>query len=157
MTGYEAEVYNVFEHSFLPCDGCNNCEAAGKCRHRDLDSFFDSFKSADVIIFSSPVYNCSFPAPLKALVDRFQVFYTTFYASGKKQPIEKRRKALLFAASGNDGEYSVGIMENQLVTSFSILNIEYAGSVLCPHTDTAPDLNKAKEEIKKRLTDALII
>ena len=75
-----------------------------------MDDFFEKFENADLIIFSSPVYNGTFPAPLKALVDRFQCYYTTFYANGKVQPIKKRRKAILIAAAGRDGKKSVEFM-----------------------------------------------
>lgn len=151
----ECEIINfdTFSESFAPCDGCNFCEANFCCRHRDLDSFFGEFESADLIIFASPVYNGSFSAPLKALVDRFQVYYTSFYAKGKLQPIEKRRKALFFAASGRGGSEAFNYMKTQLASAFSILNIELAGSVLCPFTDTEPQLCEAKEEIRKILSE----
>ena len=151
----ECEIINfdVFSESFAPCDGCNFCETAFCCRHRDLNSFFGEFENADLIIFASPVYNGSFSAPLKALVDRFQVYYTSFYAKGKLQPIEKRRKALLFAASGRDGSEAFDYMKKQLASAFSILNTELSGSVLCPFTDTGPQFCEAKEKIRKILSE----
>lgn len=147
------QVFDTFAESFSPCDGCNYCEKSGKCKNRDLDSFFKSFEESDLIIFSSPVYNGTFSAPVKALIDRFQVYYTGFYANGKVQQIKKRRKALLISASGRDGVKSLDFMKWQLSCAFSILNVEFMGSVLCSHTDTQPQFSLACEELKRSLAD----
>ena len=64
--------FELFKEQLKFCDGCNYCEANEKCRHRDLDSFFESFEKTDLIVFASPLYNGTFSAPLKALLDRFQ-------------------------------------------------------------------------------------
>ena len=145
------DVFDTFKESFLPCDGCNYCEKHGKCVHRDLDSFFGMFEGADLIIFASPVYNGTFPAPLKALIDRFQCYYTAFYGNGKVQPIKKRRKAIFIAASGRDGEKSIDFMKWQLGCAFSILNIELIETILCSYTDTAPGYDKALEDLNRSL------
>ena len=145
--------FNTFCESFAPCDGCNFCESNFCCRHRDLDKFFADFESADFIIFASPVYNGSFSAPMKALLDRFQVYYSSFYAKGKIQPIAKKRRALFIAAAGRSGETALDYMQSQLSCAFSILNIELAGSVLCPFTDSEPLFDEAKDEIRKIITE----
>ena len=149
----EIEVFDIFKEKFLPCDGCNFCEKSGKCKNRDLDIFFKSFEEADLIIFASPVYNGTFSAPVKALIDRFQVYYTGFYANGKSQQIKKRRDAIFITASGRDGIKSLEFMKWQLSCAFSILNVEFKGSVLCSHTDTQPRFDKAVEDLKRSLTD----
>ena len=147
------QVFDAFSEQFLPCDGCNYCEKNGKCKSRDLDSFFKSFEEADLIIFASPVYNGTFSAPVKALLDRFQVYYTSFYANGKRQKIEKRRRALLISAAGRDGLKSFDFMKWQLSCAFSILNVEFMGSILCSHTDTEPELERALTELQRSLAD----
>lgn len=149
----EIEVFDAYSQKPLPCDGCNYCEKNGKCKSRDLDSFFKSFEEAGLIIFASPVYNGTFSAPVKALIDRFQVYYTLFYANGKTQQIKKRRKAILISASGRDGVKSFEFMKWQLSCAFSILNIDFIGSVLCSHTDTEPKYEKALAELKRSLAD----
>ena len=151
----DISVFDVFSESFAFCNGCNYCEAAGKCVHRDLDSFFEDFENADFVIFSSPVYNGSFSAPLKALIDRFQVYYTGFYKNGKLQQIKKFRKAVLVVAAGRKGEEALQIMEKDLSCALTILNMKLEGSVLCPYTDTNPDYEKASEELKKVLKRSL--
>ena len=147
------QIFDTFSEKIFPCDGCNYCEKVGKCKNRDMDAFFESFEEADLIVFASPVYNGTFSAPMKALIDRFQVYYTLFYANAKTQQIKKRRKAIFIAASGRDGVKSFEFMKWQLACAFSILNIEFAGAVLCSCTDTEPEYEKALAELKRSLTD----
>lgn len=145
-------VFDTFNEAFSPCNGCNYCEKNGSCVHRDLDGFFEEFENADLIIFASPVFNGTFPAPLKGLIDRFQTYYTRFYARGKVQPVKKRREAVFIASAGRDGKKSFDFMKWQLSCAFSILNIELTQAVLCSFTDTEPRFNEALEELKRSFT-----
>ncbi len=144
-------VYEAYKNKFEFCDGCNFCEANEKCKFSDLDGFFERFENADLIVFASPIYNGSFSSPLKALIDRFQFYYTYFYKHNKTQKITKRRMGVLLTSSGRVGEKWLSIMEEQLKFAFSILNIEFIGSALCNFTDTTPGIEKAEKEIKNIL------
>ena len=155
INNIDVDIFDACSENFAFCNGCNYCEANGKCVHRDLDEFFNVFETADIILFSSPVYNGSFSAPVKALIDRFQVYYTTFYKNGKMQPIKKRRKGILLVAAGRNGENAAADMEKNLKCAFTILNMELAGSVLCSHTDVEPDYEKALNELKMILKRSL--
>ena len=152
----EISVFDVFSEKFEFCNGCNYCEDKGKCVHRDLDEFFKEFENADFILFSSPVYNGGFSAPVKALIDRFQVYYTSFYRNSKVQPIKKHRKAGILAASGRNGEEALQIMKKDLTCAFTILNMELQWSVLCSYTDTNPRYESALEELKMMLKRSLV-
>ncbi len=148
-------VFDTYSQKFNFCTGCNYCEENGKCVHRDLDAFYEDFENADVVIFASPVYNGGFSASIKALIDRFQVYYTSFYKNGKVQPVKKHRKCILVTASGRKGEEALREMEKNLRCAFTILNAELTGSVLCAYTDTAPRYEKALEELKILLRRSL--
>lgn len=149
----EINVFDTFKETFSPCDGCGFCEKNNRCIKTDLDDFFEKFENADLVIFASPVYNGTFPAPMKALLDRFQVYYTRFYSNGKIQPIKKHRRAIFVAASGRDGKNAFEYMKSQLKSAFSILNTELVGAVLCAYTDTHSTYNEALEELKRSLKD----
>lgn len=148
-------VFDPFSRRFEFCNGCNYCEENGRCIHRDLDDFLRSFESADVVVFASPVYNGSYSAPVKALIDRFQVYYTAFYKKGKVQPIKKRRKCILLSAAGRKGEAGFEAMKRDLKCALTVLNGELTGSVLCAYTDTAPNYGEALEELKLILKRSL--
>lgn len=155
ITEKEVVVFDTFSEHFAFCNGCNYCEDNGRCIHRDLDNFFQNFENADVIVFASPIYNGGFSAPMKALIDRFQVYYTAFYKNGKAQPIKKPRKCILLTAAGRKGEDALENMEKNLKCVFTILNAELVGSVLCAGTDTMPEYENALKELKKILKRSL--
>lgn len=144
-------VFDAYNKNPLPCTGCNFCEIKGKCVNRDLDEFFEYFENADIVVFASPVYNGTFTSPVKALIDRFQVYYTGFYANGRVQQIKKHRRAYLVVAAGRDGEKAFQYMQSQLSCACSILNIELVQSFLCPFTDTEPLYNEALSDITRSL------
>ncbi len=149
----EVIFFDCYKERFEPCDGCNYCEKNGKCKNSDLDSFCYDFESADIIFFLSPVYNGTFSAPLKSLIDRFQVYYTGFYESGKSQKIKKKRNAYFIAASGRDGNTAFEYMKAQLKCAFTILNIDLKDAFLCNFTDTQSSFSQTVGEIKRSLTD----
>ena len=64
--------YDTYKMSPAPCTDCKFCEYHNGCSNKDLDIFFEDFEDADYIVFFSPVYNNFFPAPLKAIIDRFR-------------------------------------------------------------------------------------
>lgn len=148
-------VFDTYKESFAFCNGCNYCENTGKCVNRDLDDFFGQFENADLVIFASPVYNGGYSAPMKALIDRFQVYYTSFYKNGKVQPIKKHRKGILLVASGRGGVEATADMEKNLRCAFTILNMSLEGTVLCANTDTVPDYENALNIFKSVLKRSL--
>ncbi|NLA77310.1 MAG: NAD(P)H-dependent oxidoreductase, partial [Clostridiales bacterium] len=105
------------------------------CAYDDLDEFFKDFEDAELIVIATPVYNTSFPAPLKALFDRFQRYYSAYFALGRVQPVKSRRNAVLLASAGHDGKYALEVMTRQCKSSFSVMNTSLVGSVLAPDTD----------------------
>ncbi len=153
LSNDDVKIFDTYKEAVLPCNGCNYCEKNGVCVNHELDEFYKDFETADLIIFASPVYNGTFPGPMKSLIDRFQVYYTGFYAAGKIQQIKKQRKAVFIAAAGRDGEKSFEFMKWQLSCACTILNLKLSKSVLCSYTDTEPKYSEALEELKRSLTD----
>ena len=66
---------SAYEKRVEPCIGCDFCKKNLKCIFSDMDDIYEFLKESDVIIFAFPIYNFSFPAPLKAIFDRFQIYY----------------------------------------------------------------------------------
>lgn len=155
ISDVQTTVFDACSENFSFCNGCNYCESNGRCIHGDLNEFYEDFENADVIVFASPVYNGGFSAPIKALIDRFQVYYTSFYKNNKVQPIKKHRKCILLAAAGRKGEEALKDMEKNLKCACTILNAELTGSVLCACTDTDPQYENALKELKTVLKRSL--
>lgn len=144
--GTEIETVNIFELNPTPCNACGYCKACDGCSKKDLDEFFKKFESADIIIFATPVYNMSVPAPLKALLDRFQRYFEA-RSRRNMNAIPKKRKAIIMVTSGGDGEVGYEVVKHQFLALFPCLNIELKGTMLARNTDKCgvdkTDLEKA--------------
>lgn len=133
--GTAIDIINVYELDPKPCNACGYCKSVNGCSKKDLEGFFKRFENVDVIIFATPVYFMGVPAPMKALIDRFQRYYEARFRRNVKTPIEKRRKGLLLVTSGSDGEIGFEVIKHQLLQSFTVLNIEMCGTMLAKNTD----------------------
>ena len=70
---HEVNVINVIEKKISPCMGCFGCWQRGDGRcviEDDQNGILDLYRSADLIIFSFPLYCYAMPSHLKAVVDR---------------------------------------------------------------------------------------
>ena len=105
-----------------------------------MTSLYQLIREADIISVSSPLYFSSFPSPLKAIIDRCQLFWEEERRTGA--PI-KLKKGFLFCAAGSDykGIFSCiipGIKHffNTINTSFDINE-----TILIKNCDTSPEIN----------------
>lgn len=143
---FETAVYNVFEMNPLACNDCGYCKKHDACIQKDLDAFTADFEAADVVVIATPVYNFSFPAPLKAIFDRFQRYYNARFCRGIKPPIEKRKCAVLISSCGNENLQTFDFMIKQTQTAFTVLNTKLIETVLCPGTDSNRDFSRCTEK-----------
>ena len=146
--GTKIDIVNLYELNPIPCNACGYCKAGNGCSKKDLEEFFKKFETADVIVFATPIYFMGVPAPMKALIDRFQRYYEARFRRNIKHPIEKLRKAVLIVTSGSDGEIGFEVVKHQLLQAFTVLNIELCGSMLARNTDRCgvdkADIEKAQ-------------
>jgi len=146
--GTKIDIVNLYELNPVPCNACGYCKAGNGCSKKDLEEFFKKFETADVIVFATPIYFMGVPAPMKALIDRFQRYYEARFRRNIKHPIEKMRKAVLIVTSGSDGEIGFEVVKHQLLQAFTVLNIELRGSMLARNTDKCgvdrADIEKAQ-------------
>ena len=132
----EIRQYDVYRLAPAPCIACNYCEQHDGCSNNDLNIFFEDFEDADYIAFFTPVYNNFFPAPLKAVIDRFQRYYSARFCRGANPPIEKPKKVGVVIASGSNARQSADFMTNTLKQCFTVLNGEVVARYYIPNTDS---------------------
>ncbi|MCL2331996.1 MAG: flavodoxin family protein [Actinomycetia bacterium] len=101
----EVTRFSVAEQYFAPCEGCNACLTTGDCALRSgrdyMPGFYAALDSCDALLWVTPVYFAGLPAQLKALIDRFQVYYGRRLLRGK--PVAPRRPAaaIIIGAGGD--------------------------------------------------------
>ena len=138
--------YGAYEENFAPCTDCRACRESEGCAIGDMDGFFEDFETADGIIIASPVYNMSFPAPMKAIIDRMQRYYSARFFLGKRPPIAKRRPVALLLSAGSPDEDG-GMIVRQLATVFTVTNCELRCRVILNGTDRGASVPEAEREI----------
>lgn len=127
--------YDAFECAFAPCTDCRACCQFEGCINHDMDAFFRDFETADGIVFSTPIYNMSFPAPLKAIIDRMQRYYNARFSLGKRPPITKHRPAALLMSAGDPNEDG-SVAAAQLKRIFTVTNCTLVCHTICAGTDS---------------------
>ncbi len=91
------------------CRACNTCWSKGRAC-----SFEDDFielapllQAADVLVLATPLYWSTFPAQLKAAIDKFYAYYSPIC----KSPLKIRQSTLLVCGETKDLEDFHGIIE----------------------------------------------
>ncbi|WP_158591021.1 flavodoxin family protein [Acutalibacter sp. 1XD8-33] len=128
----EMDLYAMNPH---PCTGCGACAKKEACQFPDLDGFDKALRRSDLLIVAAPVYNASFPAPMKALLDRTQRYFEARFSLGKRPPVKKHREAALLLSMGREEDFPVEVCAYQLERAFSVMNTTLRGCAVWAGTD----------------------
>ena len=131
----DIEAYNTYELNPAPCIACGYCEQNKGCCQHDLDDFFIKFEEADYIAIFSPVYNNFFPSTFKALLDRFQWYYSLRFSHNVTPPVNKSKRVGMVLCSGSKCVPVADYMINSLKQSLTILNSSLTAKYYIPSTD----------------------
>lgn len=129
----EITEFNAYEMNAAPCVGCGCCAKENICINDDLDSLAAAIYDCDMIIISAPVYYLSFPAPLKAITDRFQRFFEA-ERRGDNFFHNKERKAAVLLTAGTKSERGE-MIKKQLRWILPSLGARLEKMLVCPETD----------------------
>lgn len=131
----QIKTFSAYEIGAMPCTDCGFCKQNGACQFDDLNEFYSDFEQADLIVLATPVYNFSFPSPLKAIFDRFQRYFNAQFVRNEKPPIQKKRLAVILSTCGSDDDFGLEVIEHQAKRAFTVLNIEMFGKVVVKNMD----------------------
>lgn len=74
--GGEFEKVSISDLDISPCRECLTCEETGECDiSDDMQQIYRKLLKSEKIVFASPNFFYGFPAQIKALIDRCQVFW----------------------------------------------------------------------------------
>ena len=113
--------FDCFKANPKPCNACGGCDVKTECTHRDLDDFYKMLKSATRIIFAFPIYNAGPPAPLKALIDRLQIYYCARFVRGVRPPISTPKLVDIITTCGNDKSHE-DVIKAQILPALTVIN-----------------------------------
>ena len=141
--GARVRVFDAFSMKIAPCSGCGGCEKTGNCvLHDDMDEVYEAMEAADGFVIATPAYNLSFPAPLKALIDRLQRYWSARFILGKRPPISKGKRLVLLTASGSGSPEGGPLLEKQLAPPLTVIHAVLAERVHAVGADS-PDFEPA--------------
>ncbi len=151
--GADIQFINSYSNSIAPCTACNACARAQTCSQRDFDGIDLLIRRADYIVVATPVYCLSFPAPLKAIIDRMQRYFSAEFSLGINPPVQKHKKAVLLATCGSKSAEGADIISRQLRLVFRTINTSLVGDAVWLDTDSdngKDTYQSAVEQVKKQ-------
>jgi len=143
--GAETELVHIRKLHLEVCIGCYICwvRTPGKCIHKDKDrmiAMLDSFNSADLVVFGTPLYHFSMSGIMKTFIDRTITRFEPWLiphtslpgVTGHPERFNKPEKVLLVSPCGlPEFEHF-----DSLVATFRQIarmeNWEYVGEILRP-------------------------
>lgn len=146
---YQIVFVDSYREKIAPCTACGFCERQEGCSLRDFDAIHHHLCSCDLLVVASPIYNLSFPAPLKAILDRMQRYFSARFSLGKKPPIPKHKRSILLLTSGSDCDEGADIMRRQLEMIYTVIHATLEQQILWKSTDRQVPLSLLQEEIRQ--------
>ncbi|MDD4203102.1 MAG: flavodoxin family protein [Candidatus Omnitrophica bacterium] len=160
MPVYNVNKINIAQLNIKPCTGCGKCSNGSKCViEDDLDQINKSLEKADVIAIASPLYFCSIPAQLKALVDRSQPQWVQKYVlckspiANREAQIAKRKiqKGIFILCAASDNQKYFECSKSIIKSFFNVRDIDYYKDMFIPEVDEKGDVLKHKELLVKAI------
>jgi multimeric flavodoxin WrbA len=135
--GAEVKTIILNDLEITPCQHCDACFEAGKCRiEDDMQLVYKELERADRIVLASPVHFMGVTAQTKAMIDRCQALWARKYVL-KRPPLgDKGERKGLFISVG--GMKLANLFEPALATVkswFRVLDIAYDGELVFPGVD----------------------
>lgn len=100
----EIRTFDAYQEPAIePCVDCKICDKTGRCVYPDFsDKILKNVLWADIVVFAAPIYFMSFPAPLKSIVDRFQIFFSPAFNEKIKDQMGEK-KGIFITTFGGPG------------------------------------------------------
>ena len=150
--GAEVKTIILNDLKIAPCQHCDACLEAGRCRvGDDMQMVYRGLEEADRIVLASPVHFMGVTAQMKAMIDRCQALWARKYIL-KLSPLgsEPGKKKGFFISVG--GRNLVNLFEPTLATVkvfFKVLDIAYAGELLFPRVDERGAIAKHPDALRR--------
>ncbi|MBE5781197.1 MAG: flavodoxin family protein [Clostridiales bacterium] len=141
--GHKVNLIELWNRKISGCIGCYGCKKTGRCvLQDDMQPIYDALYQSDALLLSCPVYYFTYPAQVKAVIDRF------FASANNPFPIKEAALLRVCAHGDATGGHRMDDEFHALCRYFSWQNrgTIAAFGVWDPHELAGNDaLNRAEE------------
>lgn len=129
------EVIEVYDKKIGPCIDCKYCYKIENCAIKDdmIDIYY-KIKKSDIIIVATPMYFSGVPAPLKALIDRLQVYWSKKYIRKDRTDIKPKRGVIL-VTGGSSWPNMFKPVEETLMFAMAAMDAKVEEKIYVERTD----------------------
>jgi multimeric flavodoxin WrbA len=157
--GAETCIIDVYKQKVGPCIECTICEKKGVCSIQDEMSqkIYPLLRRADLVVLASPIFFYNVTAPLKALIDRTQTFWSRKYRLNMEDPRRKTRKGFLLAIGATKGKK---LFHGTIATAkyfFDAIGATNLGELTYPRIEEPGEINTHPTAISDAKNKALEI
>ncbi len=148
--GHRVTMFNTAEMEIGGCRDCRKCFLKGKacCFGDDFNIIATALPEADVVVFTFPLYWYSFPAKIKAAIDKIFSFYIAkTNGSGITIDLSGKQAALICGAHQTDPAIFDGV-RIPYALSLAYLEWESIGEVYVTGLREVGDIAKTNGEAR---------
>lgn len=122
--GHEIFRFDAASKNIGPCIACNYCRKNnGECvQNDDMALLYSDLKSADMVVFVTPLYYFGMTSQIKRVIDRFFAINQDLKGAGKK--------AALLATCGDTDSWAMDALTAHYQTVCRYLEWEDTGTIL---------------------------
>ncbi|WP_125153818.1 flavodoxin family protein [Clostridium rectalis] len=132
------DIIEVYEKKISPCVDCKFCYSKEQCSIKDdMIDVYNKISNSDLIVVATPMYFSSVPAPMKALIDRLQVYWSKKYIRNDRNFI-KIKKGIILGTSGISWNNMFNPLESVLNQAFAAMDAKKIEKIYAVDTDEIP-------------------
>lgn len=146
----EVKIIDAYKAYVKPCTDCKYCyKHRAKCAiDDDMTDIYKSMEESDVIIVASPVYFSGFPAPMKSIIDRTQIYWSEKFILNVKR--EKNKSGVLLLTAGSNAKDLSLLMNGASKHFFHAIGCKGVQKIEAFNMDNR--FIKKNEELLKKIT-----
>ena len=151
LPNFSLNFINAYEEMIKPCIDCKFCKNNFKqCIFKDMNKINTLLDESRLYIIASPIYNASFPAPLKSIFDRLQPYYFLRHST-----LQNKKAVILLTQGSNTIDYS-SMIDFQIKPILKVLGAKMIGNITLKGTDDKNlDIDKFYIKSENKIRDII--
>jgi multimeric flavodoxin WrbA len=159
VPGHEIERINITDYRVEGCRGCDVCQdrldEPGCLQKDDAVRLLERILAADTVIYACPVYCWSFPAQLKALMDRHYCLVKWQNGEIAAALMTGKRTALLVTCGG-DAADNADLIQVMFEREMAYVRGQVVGQYVVANCTTPAELGDRAAETARRMAREIV-